>query len=153
MVGRMVIEIVGNKPYQYAVHAPTSSLEGEDNPHLHLMYSERLPDGIERSAEQMFSRYSAQYPARGGRKKDNAGRTWAQVRTDLVSTRKAVAEVQNEYLAKIGCATRVDHRSLKDRGEQRAAERHLGQARINRMSAEEKSVYVNRRIVEKQRAH
>lgn len=142
LVARMVIELVGNKPYQYAVHAPTSSLEGQDNPHLHLMYSDRLPDEVDRPAERMFSRYNPKNPATGGCRKDNAGRSRAQLREDLIAKRKAVADLQNEYLARKGCSTRVDHRTLKEQGVARRAERHLGPARINDMSAGEKRKYI-----------
>jgi hypothetical protein len=145
LVERMVAELVGNKPYQYAVHLPAASLEGEGNPHLHLMYSDRLPDDIYRPAEQTFARYNSTDPTRGGCKKDNSGRTREQVREDLILKRKTVADIQNEYLAKNGCSTRVDHRTLKEQGKEREAERHLGRARINRMSAEEKAAYVSKR--------
>lgn len=149
LVERMVRELVGIKPYQYAVHAPMSSLEGQDNPHLHLMYSDRLPDEVARPAERMFSRYNPKEPARGGCRKDNSGRTRQQLREDLVLKRKTVAALQNEFLEENGCAARVDHRTLKEQGEERKAELHLGQARINRMSEEEKAVYVSRRKVGK----
>ena len=145
MVERMIADLVGPKPYQYAVHAPTSSLEGQDNPHLHLMYSDRLPDGIPRPAEQMFSRYDPKSPAHGGCRKDNSGRTLKQHRDDLVSKRKLVADIQNEYLEKNGCSTRVDHRSLRAQGVAREAERHLGPARIKGMSADEKKEYTAHR--------
>lgn len=152
MVGRLISDLVGTRPYQFAVHASKSSLQGEYNPHLHLMYSDRLPDEVARPAERMFSRYNPEDPALGGCKKDHCGRTRQQVRDDLVSKRKAVADIQNEYLAKNGCPTRVDHRTLKEQGKEQEAERHLGPARINRMSAEEKAVYVGRRKVGKQKA-
>lgn len=141
LVERMISDLVGDKPYQYAVHGPTSSLEGQSNPHLHLMYSDRLPDGIDRPAERMFSRYNSQDPARGGCRKDNSGRTRGQLRQDLVSKRKLVADIQNEHLAKHGHSARVDHRTLKEQGVARSAERHLGAARIKRMSPEEKAEY------------
>lgn len=136
-----VNDLVGDKPYQYAVHAPESSLEGECNPHLHLMYSERLPDEYERPAEQMFSRHNRENPSRGGCRKDNAGRTKAQVREALVATRKRVADIQNEHLERFGLACRVDHRTLKEQRLDRPPERHLGPARINRMSANEKAAF------------
>ena len=48
-------------PYTLAVHRG----KGE-NPHVHLMISERVNDGIERSAEQWFRRYNGKEPEKGG---------------------------------------------------------------------------------------
>lgn len=134
--------IVGDKPFQYAVHAPPSSLEGECNPHLHLMFSERLPDEFPRSAAQTFARYNRTDPSRGGCKKDNAGRTRAQVREALVATRKKVADIQNEHLERFGHPSRVDHRTLQEQRLGRQPERHLGPARIKRMSPTEKAAFI-----------
>ena len=50
-------------PYTLAIHR--GGANGE-NPHAHLMFSERGHDGIERSAEQWFKRYNAKAPERGG---------------------------------------------------------------------------------------
>ena len=37
-----------------------------ENPHSHLIFSERGHDGIERSGEQWFRRYNAKEPEKGG---------------------------------------------------------------------------------------
>ena len=50
-------------PHTMAIHR--GGAEGE-NPHAHLMYSERGHDGIERSAEQWFRRYNGKAPETGG---------------------------------------------------------------------------------------
>ena len=50
-------------PYTLAIHR--GGANGE-NPHAHLMFSERGHDGIERSAEQWFKRYNAEGPGEGG---------------------------------------------------------------------------------------
>ena len=141
LVDRLISELAGARPYQYGVHASTSSLQGEYNPHLHLMYSDRLPDGIDRSEEQLFSRYNSSNPAMGGRKKGSGGMTRSQIRDDLIGKRKMVADIQNEFLAASGHDERVDHRSLKEQGATHKAERHLGPARIKSMSDEEKARY------------
>lgn len=141
LVARYISELVGTRPYQFAVHGPVSSLQGEDNPHLHLMYSDRLPDGIERPAERMFSRYNRSNPEQGGCQKGSGGRTSMQMRDELIAKRKTAADIQNEYLAAYGHEARVDHRTLKEQGVARRAERHLGPARIKGMSAEEKREY------------
>ena len=48
-------------PYTLAVHRG----KGE-NPHAHLMISERANDGIERDAAQWFRRYNGKDPEKGG---------------------------------------------------------------------------------------
>lgn len=141
LVDRLISELVGDKPYQYAVHASTSSLQGEYNPHLHLMYSDRLPDGIDRPEEQLFSRYNSSNPAMGGRRKASGGMTRQQIREDLIGKRKVVADIQNEFLANYGHEDRVDHRSLKEQGAKHQAERHLGPVRIKNMTDEERGRY------------
>ena len=54
-------------PYTAAIHTHKSSITGEEQPHLHLMYSERsLSDGLERLPEQFFSQYRPKNPTKGG---------------------------------------------------------------------------------------
>jgi hypothetical protein len=42
-------------PYSCAIHHHVGSLGGQEQPHLHLIYSERHVDGIERTPEQFLS--------------------------------------------------------------------------------------------------
>jgi hypothetical protein len=141
LVSQLVSALVGNKPFQYAIHAPIAALGGSTNTHLHLMYSDREDDGIERSAEQTFRRYNAKHPEVGGRRKDSGGKNSMQLRDELIAIRKKCADLQNAALAKHGRTARVDHRALKDQGIDRTPERHLGQARIRSMSKEEREQY------------
>lgn len=141
LADRMVHELVGNKPYQYAIHAPEGALQAIPNPHVHLMYSDRLPDGIERAPEQMFARFNAKHPERGGCRKDSGGLTPQELRDHVINTRKKIADLQNQALAESGHKARVDHRSLRERGQPREPERHLGPARIRSLSGEEKAAY------------
>ena len=54
-------------PYTAAIHTHKSSITGEEQPHLHLMYSERsLSDGLERLPDQFFSQYRPKNPTKGG---------------------------------------------------------------------------------------
>ena len=57
-------------PYTLALHAG----HGE-NPHCHLMISERGNDGVERSPAQWFKRYNAAEPAEGGRAEERGAET------------------------------------------------------------------------------
>lgn len=145
LADQLVSGLTNNKPFQYAVHSPHSSLGDGENTHLHLMYSDRQDDGIERSPEQTFRRYNPQHPERGGRKKDSGGRNSMQIRDELIATRKKCADLQNAALAKYGHEARVDHRTLKAQGIARQPERHLGQARIRTMSPQDRERYVAQR--------
>ena len=107
--------------YEWAIHCPKAAIEGGEQPHLHLMYSERVQDGIDRDPAQYFRRHNAKAPERGGCKKDSAG-----TKTRLFETRQMVAEVTNRHLERAGMDGRVDHRSLWERGINREPERHIG---------------------------
>jgi hypothetical protein len=57
-------------PFTCAVHIHKSAITGEDQPHLHFMYSERtLADGLERPPEQFFKQYRPKNPTKGGAEK------------------------------------------------------------------------------------
>lgn len=69
LVNEFVKQEIGAKhAYQYAIHNP-KSLDGGEQPHVHLMFSERLNDGIDRDPEQYFKRYNAKNPEKGGARK------------------------------------------------------------------------------------
>ena len=73
MAWRFAERLTGEEklPYTLAIHRG-----GEDgeNPHAHLMFSERGHDGIERSAEQWFKRYNGKEPEKGGARKSRAAK-------------------------------------------------------------------------------
>lgn len=144
---RLARELVGTKPFQLAIHAPEGKLGRITNPHMHLMYSDRLQDGIDRPPEQMFSRYNPKYPEIGGCRKDSGGKSPMMLRDEVIATRKKIADIQNQALAEHGFDARVDHRSLREQGQERRPERHLGQGRIRGMSADEKAAYANARAL------
>ena len=95
-------------PYTMAIHR--GGAEGE-NPHAHLMYSERGQDGIERSAEQWFRRYNGKAPETGGARKSRLAKAgdW------LENTRKAWEQTANQALERAGREERIDGRSLAER--------------------------------------
>ena len=95
-------------PYTMAIHR--GGAEGE-NPHAHLMYSERGNDGIERSAEQWFRRYNGKAPETGGARKSRAAKAgdW------LDKTREAWEQTANQALERAGREERIDGRSLAER--------------------------------------
>lgn len=56
-------------PYSCVIHNVKSRIEGQSQPHCHLMFSLRANDGIERTAEQYFKRYNPDHPEMGGARK------------------------------------------------------------------------------------
>ncbi|MEI2260016.1 MobA/MobL family protein [Stenotrophomonas indicatrix] len=136
---RLAQRLAGTKPYEYAVHAPEGTLGGVENPHVHLMCSDRVPDGLERTPVRTFSRYNPTQPAEGGCRKDSGRKSPMELRQEVTVRRKLVADAQNEMLAECGHSTRVDHRSLRDQGLERRAERHLGPLLVKEMADGEKA--------------
>ena len=85
-------------PYTAAVHHHASALTGEDQPHLHLMYSERsLVDGIERSPEQFFKQYRPKNPQQGGAQKMTAN-ALGQGKNQVVIFRQTTEQLLNDCL-------------------------------------------------------
>jgi hypothetical protein len=74
-----------NHPYRLAVHDKLAS-DGGRNVHVHLMFTERKLDGVERDLEHFFLRANAKYPDRGGAGKD---RKW--------NDKKIVEDMRQEY--------------------------------------------------------
>ena len=141
-------EIGERHAHQWAIHNPGAALAGGEQPHAHLMYSERTVDGIERGAEQYFKRYNGQHPELGGCRKDSAG-----TEERLLETRQRWAEVQNAHLQQHGHAARVDHRSLADQGIDRAPEQHLGGRRVQQLAPEQREALLERRAAEDELQH
>jgi hypothetical protein len=56
-------------PFTCAIHNHAGAIGGQEQPHLHFMYSERHVDGIDRTEEQFFKRYNAKDPQKGGAQK------------------------------------------------------------------------------------
>ena len=90
-------------PYTMALHRG-----GGENPHVHLMISERGLDGHDRNAEQWFRRANTQEPQKGGARKTSSltGKQW------LADTRERWKTAANRALERAGSAARIDHRSL-----------------------------------------
>lgn len=145
LVQELIQQKIGSKPFQFAIHVPTAALGEDKQPHAHIMFSDRIPDGIDRSPQQHFKRYNPNDPTRGGCKKDSGGKDPATLKNEVKSNREEWANLQNQFLERHGHASRVDHRSNQDRGVDQAPERHLGSAGIKNMSDEEKGAYKDKR--------
>lgn len=136
---------VGEKPFQAAIHAPTAAIGDVEQPHAHIIISDRVPDGIDRSPEQHFKRYNPRTPDKGGARKDSGGREPAVLKEEVRATRKKWADQQNIILGKYGHEERVDYRSNEDRGIDVKPERHLGSAGVKNMTPEKKLQYLKKR--------
>lgn len=120
LVRAFVTQELGDRhAYQWAIHNPPAA-DGGEQPHAHLMFSERQRDGIERDPEQYFKRYNAKNPERGGARKGygpHAGQTLtaAQRKADLVALRSRWEAMCNAHLERAGLAERIDMRSHAER--------------------------------------
>lgn len=119
-------ELGDRHAYQYAIHNPPGAIDGKEQPHAHIMFCERINDGIERDPQQFFKRANSKSPERGGAKKASTPQTPQERKAALVALRSRWADVQNEHLARHGHESRVDHRSLKEQGINRTPEIHFG---------------------------
>ena len=113
-------------PFTYAIHIPQAAIEKGEQPHAHIMYSERTLDGIARDPDQFFKRANTKDPEKGGCKKASGGKLRAERKAELLEIRELWADVQNKHLEKAGVDERVTHLSLKAQGIERTPEMHLG---------------------------
>ena len=121
-------ELGSTRPYQWAIHTCTAR-DGKEQPHVHLMFSDRQLDGIERGPEQFFKRYNAKNPERGGSRKATYGADKEEAARVYEGIRERWARVQNQALEQAGVEARVDHRSLAAQGiRDREPQLHRGPA-------------------------
>ena len=105
---------IKNHAFSFAIHAPKAS-DGEAQPHCHLMFCERVNDGIERTAEQFFKRYNSKNPEKGGAKKANTGLSYTERKQQLKEQRSRYGELLNKHLVKNGYEASVDMRNYIER--------------------------------------
>lgn len=111
----------GALPYSFAIHKG----HDKENPHCHLMISERAQDGHQRTAETWFKRANSRNPEQGGAKKSEAlkPKEWLQ------EARQEWSQQANRALERAGIDARIDHRSLEAQGiTDREPTQHLGPA-------------------------
>ena len=111
--------------YAYAIHDKKGMMSGERHPHVHIMFSERLIDDVEKKKERAAC-YFFKYPIRKNveatfeeRRKHGApkNRNWAN-KNFLPILRADFAQIQNEVLKQNGFSIRVDHRTLQEQKEE-----------------------------------
>ncbi|HHL3368352.1 TPA: MobA/MobL family protein [Klebsiella pneumoniae] len=129
LVRDFVKQETGDKhAWTFAIHNPKASIDGGEQPHAHIMMSQRVNDGIERSPEQYFRRYNAKFPARGGARKDSGHNlTPTEQKQALKALRERWERTHNAHMKRYGFEQGfIDSRSLKTQGIDRKPEQHLG---------------------------
>ncbi|MCF0233179.1 MAG: MobA/MobL family protein [Enterococcus sp.] len=113
-------EIMGdNHVYAFAIHENEGAMSGNKNPHVHLVYSDRL---IEHDREVKREDFCRQ---RTGYKKDI--KMVGKDRAKWVDNNRAIlADKINHVLESQNKNTRVSHKSYKDRGLEITPTFHLG---------------------------
>ena len=136
--------------YAYAIHNKIGVMsDGQHHPHVHIMFSERLIDDVEKKKERSARSFFL-YPAR--KKKDGSepsfeekwrrgapkDRKWCnhqyvrQMRADF-------AQIQNSVLKQNGFSIRVDHRSL---AAQKEEAEHNGDSSLTRLFSRVPEKYI-----------
>lgn len=113
-------EVGDRHPYTMAIHEPKAS-DSNPNPHIHVMFTTRTLDGIERSEAVFFKRANSKQPEQGGAPKE---RSWIEKRR-LEELRESWQEHANLALKRAGHEVTIDHRSLEAQGIDRSAEPKL----------------------------
>ncbi|MDE1496958.1 MobA/MobL family protein [Xenorhabdus bovienii] len=151
LVREFVQQEIGDRhAYQFAIHNPKAAIDGGEQPHAHIMFSERLNDGIARDPDQYFKRANSKNPERGGAKKVRFGETPTERKAHLTAQRERWAELQNRHLERGQHTVRVDARSLKEQGIERPPERHLGVAQVRKLDTDQLQAVIERREAERQ---
>ncbi|TDY15790.1 plasmid mobilization system relaxase [Paraburkholderia sp. BL6665CI2N2] len=97
--------------YTWAIHNPAAS-DGLEQPHAHIMFTERVNDGIARDPEHYFRRWNAADPEKGGAGKDR----YLSSRQFVRDVREEWAVTANHFMAQAGIEARIDHRSYRTLG-------------------------------------
>lgn len=142
LVREFVAEQLEHHPYLVAIHNPVAALDYDEQPHAHIIFSERTLDGIERGPEQFFKRANKKNPEKGGAAKD---RSWNE-REKVQQVREAWERHYNAHSPVL-----VSCKSLADQGIQRAPEPHLG-PKLVRMGTEATKAVVANRLCQVERA-
>lgn len=152
LVRDFVAQELGDRhAYQFAIHTPTAT-DGGEQPHAHIMFSERQRDGIDRDPEQYFKRYNAKAPERGGARKsfaplearaemsaDKLGR--ANERAELLQQlRGRWEQTCNAHLERAGQHERIDMRSYRDQGLDQLPTPKMLPSEGNRVAREAKAI-------------
>jgi hypothetical protein len=126
-------------PYTFAIHSK-ASLDNLAQPHVHLMWSERKLDGIERDPGHFFQRAAAARKGKDGKAKriphiSEGGCKKISMHPRIDDFRELWATMTNDAYSKAGLKINVSHKSFKERGIDKDPERHLGPSRIRHIES------------------
>jgi hypothetical protein len=107
----------GRLPITFGIHAGYGR-----NPHIHLLESPCIADGIARSPEKWFGRHNPVDPSAGGTQKDR-GLTHKRF---LLALRETWEAVGNRLFQRWGYPIYFDRRSWQDQGLDKIPSLHLG---------------------------
>lgn len=117
-------EIGDRHAYQWAIHVPCAA-DGKEQPHVHLMFSDRIRDGIQRDPDEYFRRFNRDKPELGGCQKAYSGLTMEARKATLVQLRENWQSMCNKHLELAQRPERIDMRSYAAQGLDRTPERKL----------------------------
>lgn len=130
-------------PYSFAIHNDKLN----NNPHCHLIFSERKLDGIERDEKQFFKRANDKNPEKGGAKKTADFRD----REFIKAVRQTWREQANLALEKYGYTARIDERTYQEQGVEKTPRSRIDRVtwqELNRLERESEAV--GRKIADNQ---
>ncbi|MDD0824961.1 MobA/MobL family protein [Mannheimia sp. AT1] len=130
-------------PYSFAIHNDKAN----NNPHCHLIFSERQLDGIERSEEQFFKRANSKNAELGGTKKTADFRD----RDFIKAVRKTWSEQANFALEKHGYAARIDERSYQEQGIEKEPRARLDRVTWQELQQLEQTAGIYGEVIERKR--
>ena len=104
--------LLPNQPYTFALHEGYGK-----NPHAHLIFSERVIDGVNRDPEKFFKRANSKTPGKGGAMKNRElkNKDW------LKGAREHWEDVANQHLKKafkynfLQKTPQISHKKTRDR--------------------------------------
>lgn len=125
LVREWVAQETGDRhAYQWAIHVPVAA-DGREQPHVHLMFSDRIRDGVQRDPEEYFRRWSRDTPERGGCQKAYSGLTMGERKDRLAQLRENWQDMCNRHLEMAQRPERIDMRSYAAQGLDRTPERKM----------------------------
>lgn len=111
-----IAQEIGDKhAYQYAIHNPPAA-DGGEQPHCHLMFCERIIDGIDRAPDEYFKRYNSANPEKGGARKANTGLPPVERKQALKAQRDRWEQTCNKHLELADSKVKINMKSYKDAG-------------------------------------
>ena len=120
-----------NHTYSFGIHKNIGAISGEENPHAHIMFSERLIDHnrkVEPTKEEYFKQRrkdkdTGEYKNGYIKDREITGKGRKQW---LIEKRQLWAAIQNRHLLNNNISARVSHLSLEKQKIGRIPQKHLG---------------------------